>query len=141
MKLSLLKPRIEAMTEFADVRGAAALAIAMQHGQFSRSAFVYLKRRQSGKNTLVNAISQRTTERFGVAYWTRDFSDPDGDAALDAASDLSDALIAQLLGWTPDTNIYEPFTHVSSETLLFKATVGLLWADEFESSYLIRSVT
>lgn len=137
MRLSLLKPRVALMTQFADVQGAAQLSVAVERGQFSDAAYLYLKARTAASGTLVNRVQQRVTHRIVIAHWNRVLSDASGDAAVDAASDVSDALIAHLLGWTPSDR-YAPLEYVSGTVLRFIPTVGLLWADEFTTSYLIR---
>lgn len=137
MRLSMLKPRVAEMPQFANVQGAAALAVAVRNAQFSDCAYLYLKARSAGSGQLISRVSQLVTHRIVIAFWTRVLTDVTGDAAVDAATDLSDALIEKMLGWTPDP-LYSPLQYVSGSVLQFQPTVGLLWADEFTTSYLIR---
>ena len=140
MRPSLIRDRVLLMDQFNAVNGAAALAAAVQQGQFAEGAFVYLKSRTAGENIGIGNVGQRLEHRITVAYWVRNLTDSTGDAAVDQALDISDALGLHLIGWTPDRR-YAPLTYVSGSVLRYSPTVGLLWADEFKTSYHLQAVS
>jgi hypothetical protein len=141
MKLSLIKPRIAQISNFSDVKGAADLASVMKQGQWTSVAYaVPTGRSAESSPVMTGVVSQRLTEKFCVAFWARDVSDPTGDAALDAVDTITQLLVAKLQGWSPASG-YAPLEYVSGKLLMFSATAGALWADEFKTTSVTRQPT
>jgi len=135
--LAQVVQRVGLLSEFATVLGATELAMAVDKGAFSEAAYCYLRSRRAEPNTLVNAVSQRIEQSVVIAFWVRDVSDAAMASAHDAATRISDAVIAHLLGWAP-TEKYSPLHYVVGRVVAAKPTIGVLWADEFKTTYTIR---
>lgn len=135
--LAQVVQRVGLLSEFATVLGATELAMAVDKGAFSEAAYCYLRSRRAEPNTLVNAVSQRIEQSVVIAFWVRDVSDAAMASAHDAATRISDAVIAHLLGWAP-TERHSPLNYVNGRVVTARLTVGLLWADEFKTTYTIR---
>lgn len=135
--LAQVVQRVGLMSEFATVLGAAELTMSVANGAFADAAYCYLKSRRAEPNTLVNAVSQRIEQSVVIAFWVRDVSDAAMAGAHDTATRISDAVIAHLLGWVPAERC-SPLHYVNGRVVLAPPTVGLLWADEFKTTYTIR---
>lgn len=122
------------------VQGAAQLSVAIERQQFDADAYVTLQEVKAKANTLINRVSQQLTARIGVVQIVREAGSPTGASQGDALELRRDALIAALLGWSPDVpNGYSPMVYAGGKLLDFDG-VNLVWADEFETDFLLRSV-
>ena len=137
MRVASIVDRLTAEIEaFKSVSGAPALAAAMQNGQFTHSAYVFQSSRGAGDNTLVNKVSQRVRHEITVAFWVQNVADTTGEALLDTLEDLSDEVVAALLGWTPP-GLVEPLLYKSGSVIDFRFGRAL-WADVFSINTTLR---
>lgn len=139
MRLGPIRERLIAQVPaFASVAGGPSLAQAMQHGQFSHSAYVFVSKVSAEGNQLANQVSQRVPVEITVAYWVRDASDASGEAAMDGVEDLREAVLAALLGWTPEGQV-EPLLYRGG-AVVSSAFGAVLWADQYTiQTYLRRT--
>lgn len=139
MFLQPVRDRLAAeIPEFKRVAGAAELTIALQRGQFTDTAYVAQTEVIAGKNRIATGHSQEETTRFSVAYWVRDVSDADGQAAMDAQEAWRLKVVNALIGWAP-TPDHGTVSYRGGKLLAFR-NGGLLWADEFTTAYLLRKL-
>lgn len=138
--LKAIRERIEraGIRDVRRVHGAAQMAVAMERGQFDADAYVTLLQRQAGKNVLVNAVQQEVAARIAVISIIKVAGDATGEKQADLVEARSDAVTQSLLGWSPASG-YSLFTAASSRLLDFDGQ-AVIWADEFETTYLIRKV-
>lgn len=118
------------------VLGATQLSTAIERGQFTGDAYVALQSRNGGPNTLINRTQQRVSVRFSVIQVVRHANSESGEPQADEIELRSEAVIAALLGWTPDS-AFAPMTYVLGRLLDTDGTTAI-WVDEFETSFLIR---
>lgn len=121
------------------VRGAVQLNAALALLQFDADAYVLQRNKTPAPNSLVNAVQQRLTVRLAVLTVTRYANSRTGEEQADEIEIKSDAVVAALLGWSPDATRLQPLTYAGGAPLDGGDDVAL-WVDEFETSYLIRSV-
>lgn len=138
MRVGPIKQRLkDEVTAFKTVAGAAALAAALQNGQFSHSAYVFVSKVGAGDNQLANRVSQLVPVEVTAAYWVRNVSDATGEAAQEEIEDLRESVIAALLGWSP-AGIASPFLYRGGEVIDFRFGT-VLWADKFVINTYLRS--
>ncbi len=121
------------------VHGALQLNVALALLQFDADAYVVQRSKVPAPNTLVNAVQQRLTVRFAVITVTRFANSKTGEQQADEVELKSEAVVAALLGWSPDASRVQPLSYAGGTPLDGGDDVAI-WADEFETSYLIRSV-
>lgn len=121
------------------VHGSVQLAAAIERGQFDADAYVTLLLRQAGKNSLINSVQQEVTARIAVVSIIKAAGDAIGEKQADLVEARSDAVTQSLLGWSPAAG-FSPFTAANSRLLDFDGQ-AVIWADEFETTYLIRKVS
>lgn len=139
MRLATTKQRLIDQCGFSKVAGAAAMAAAIQQQQFVSDAWLAVLEISAAKNDLVNAVSQLTTCKIGVARPLRVAGDQSGDLALDLVEDSRDLVIAALLNWRPYPE-FDPFTYAGGRVVFFAPGV-IVWSDEFVTSYLLRKTS
>lgn len=120
-----------------DVAGASSLSDALA-GRLSHNGIcIFPVAEQAGKNTLVNRVSQRNEEHFGLLFAVHNVKDPRGADAADQCFELRAAAREELLGWEPHSS-YEMLEKVSGK-LIVKVNGFYLWLDVYKTASLIRS--
>lgn len=123
---------------FHTVSGAAQLAAVAGRRQFSGgTGYVMLASVKPGENELVNAVSQRVTESYAVLFWIVVANNALGDAAADAVDGTRAAVLAALLGWSPDAD-RSPLVYAGGQLNEFE-TGAVLWEERFSTDTYVRS--
>jgi hypothetical protein len=140
MDLEAFRARIEdQVPALADVLGSASyVAAAVTKPTRTPCAYVVPLADAAGENQLVNAVSQRLTEQFGVIFVLKNVTDQRGDKVNADLAVLRDAVRAALLGWAP-TGEHEPTVRGQGRLLDFKDQL-LWWQDTYLTARNIRSV-
>lgn len=74
-------------------------------------AFVMMLADDAGEPLSTTATVQRLTESFAVLVAVSNTTDRRGQSASDAMEDIRDALIAALVGWSPDADLYDDIAY------------------------------
>lgn len=120
------------------VYGAAELAAVKENSQRTPAAWVIPVADDAGNNVLLNAVSQRITERIGVVFAVRNVSDKRGETAHNALRTIRRAVKDTLIGWLPDPD--EDEVVFSRGRLIDFSNRVIWWQDEYLWAYEERTV-
>ena len=120
------------------VAGAAELAAVKDLAQRAPHAWVIPLAEDAGQNVLLNAVSQRVTERIGVVIAVRNSRDARGHTAHNVLRYIRRQIKDALIGWLPDPN-EEEVTFNRGRLIDFSDRV-IWWQDEYVWSYEERGV-
>ena len=120
------------------VEEAVDLKAALEKGAPGKTPVAYLvpskdvpnKNRGGSQSQLVHA-------GFDVVLAVRNVSDSTGEAARKELQELRSVLFANLLGWTPDGNLYDETRYGGGQMVSFMNKV-LWWQDSFVTSYYLH---
>lgn len=129
-----LATKVEA---FKRVLGSVELTAALERGQFSADAYVTLLESTPGENQLITTISQTTRRRIAVVFQVRYAGDPTGDKIVDELEERINQVDAALLGFQPG-QYFTPFIAAGGH-LVTHLPSAVIWAEEFTTTYLLRS--
>jgi len=101
------------------------------------AAHVLPMRDAAGVNTLMNAVNQQITARFGVLLATRNVRDTRGVAAQGTLRPVRSAVADALLNWAPG-EAYTPCQYGGGQILLLGDGV-LWWLDEYRTTFEMRA--
>lgn len=135
----LIQARIQSSVAAAkEVAGASSLAEVTKSRLAHNGIYVFPVADQAGNNTMINIVSQRNAEQFGVLFAVHNVKDARGADAADQCFALRMAAMEALLGWEPDAG-YDMLEKVSGK--LISMTNGFyLWLDVYKTASLIRSI-
>ena len=125
------------------IGGSADFNAAIQGGPLTPpAAFVIpLAERPSDNELATTAVSQRDNVSCGVVFAVRNLRDALGREAHVELRALRIAVMTALLGWTPDSDVYDVFTFApSGGRLLQFADQVLWWQDDFSTALYLRSI-
>jgi hypothetical protein len=125
------------VTALRHVGAAATLEQAIADMKMWPCAYLLAPREQADGNELINAVSQRVADRFGVLLAVRNVSDAAGDAAYAELDGLRPSIKASLLNWVPATG-HDPIEYTGGQ-LLYAANGLLVWGDEFTTVHYLRA--
>ena len=114
MRPSLVIPRIRAQCSiFANrVAGSATYRqVSLQDDFPAPHAFVMPLGEVADGEVMISTVDQELTTRFAVVVAVTNTSDERGQAAAEAIYDIRAALLAALVGWTPDATRYAPILY------------------------------
>lgn len=136
----LVKARLEAqVSSLRRVSGAADFAAARSDLRQTPAAFVIeLNNRPGPSRTGTLVVSQLNEIRFGLILAEKNLRDPRGDSAKTAMNALREAVMAAVLGWTPEAE-FDPCEYGGGRLLLMDDSV-MWWQEEFVTRNLLRSV-
>ena len=100
-------------------------------------AYLFTPAERADANALLNYISQRMEDTFGVLLIVRNVSDSRGDAAYAELDALRPLLRTALLGWTYADGV-RPIECVGGELLYAKDGL-VIWNDKFKTDYYARA--
>ena len=140
----LVIARIDAqVAAFKHIGGSADLNAAIQGGPLTPpAAFVIPLAERPRQNEYASEIvSQRDDVSCGVIYAVRNLRDALGREAHVELRALRISVMTALLGWTPDSDVYDVFTYApSGGRLLQFADQVLWWQDDFATALYLRSI-
>jgi len=126
---------------FGPVGGAGDFASAVEQLKASKSLFVMPPTLAAQPNTTgTEVVRQRTTARFRVVAGFKVYSATKEDQSGDVDA-VRDALMAALIGWTPDPSVYSPANFVSWSAFAPSpdgATV--FFAADFFTTFYLRNI-
>lgn len=121
------------------VSGSAEFAAARADLRQVPAAFVIEASNRPGQNkTGTEVVVQDNRITFGVALAHQNVSDPRGEAAGDAMTDLRTAVMTALLGWSP-TGDFDPCEYAGGQ-LLQMNDFTIWWQDNYTTGAQLRSV-
>ncbi|MBI1243764.1 MAG: hypothetical protein GC202_02070 [Alphaproteobacteria bacterium] len=140
---SLVIPRIRAtVAVFGNrVAGAAELQRLAKDGRLARPcAFVVPGGEDASATLTVGDVTQQIRPRFGVVVCIDNTSDERGAAGAEQLVDLREALVASLVGWSPDDARYEGLVYRGMpDDPVADADRAQIWAQfDFESEETIQ---
>ena len=115
------------------VSGAAELAAVRESAQTTPAAWVIPVADDAGGNVLLNAVSQRVTERIGIVFAVRNVRDKRGATAHNALRAIRRAVKNTLIGWLPDPD--EAAVVFSRGRLIDFSDRVIWWQDEYLWAY------
>jgi bifunctional ADP-heptose synthase (sugar kinase/adenylyltransferase) len=131
---------VDQVKEFKRITGAADLVAAFQDLKQSPAAFVLPLSATPGRNTAATVVvTQQVVDRFGVCIAVKNLRDATGREAHKELRELRLAVITALLGWTPDSNSYDPFELGPGRLLQVQDRV-LWWQDDWRTGTQVRSI-
>lgn len=135
----LIQDRIKAKVLAAkEVAGASSITEVIKGRMANNGIYVFQVSDQAGNNSLINKVSQRDTEQYGVLFVVHNVKDARGADAADQCFALRAAALDALLGWTPDSS-YEMLEKVSGK-LISMVNGFYVWLDVYKTASLIRSI-
>lgn len=107
-------------------------AVARLPGEKTPAAFVFRIRSSARPNSSHAVVDQETTDQYAVLLVTRHAGDAAGGKMSDEIDDLSEAVDAALLNWTPASG-YTPIEYASGQ--LIALLPGFLhWQDIYQTT-------
>ncbi|MGB4498889.1 MAG: hypothetical protein WBI40_09325 [Methylococcaceae bacterium] len=119
------------------VFGAAELAIAKPTTMQPPCAFVIPMSEKAESNSLMNALSQRTTVQIGVVIAIRNFSDTRGESGHKQLEIVRSEIMEALLNWEPQ-NASTPTEFVAGQLAGYD-NLTLRWNDIFQTQFYYRA--
>jgi hypothetical protein len=102
------------------------------------AAFVFPLRDTPAPSQTLGIVEQRVTVTFGIALVVQNVQDARGDAAITALQPVRAAVLAALLGWSPNGAqspvVYAGGRWISTHNGFF------WWQDDFSCAFYLRSI-